>query len=107
MFDGNHRSRRNVNLGSRRVRSRTATAAAQDNKSALLARTEQLRKERHAVQQREQAAKHMQRYVRGYLCRKNIWAGCQRMLLAQDFEGTTLDRHVIVLNYQLTLRYSL
>ena len=97
MFDGNHRSRRNANVGSRRVRSRRTTtggatigttqlgsASNAQDRASLLARTEQLRNERRIEKQRKDSAQRIQRYYRGYCTRKVIIQQCLNVLQQQQ-----------------------
>jgi ubiquitin-protein ligase E3 C len=119
MFDGNHRSRRKVNLGSRRrvaksARTGTAAAAIQtpshasDSKAGLLARTQALRHERHAAQQRQAAALCVQAWWRGQGVRRRGLAAWQMLLCQRPAPSSSdptndwsesLTRHTRRLNY--------
>lgn len=111
MFDGNHRApRRQVNLGRRRRGASTANA----DKSAILQRTEQLRKERHQAAAREQAARRLQRVLRGHAARRSVRNACRESLLFWSSKSSSqsnrrgvssplmpFERYTILLNYLL------
>lgn len=68
MFDGNFRSKREVNLGSG-GRRRSNQAKRSSNKQDLLKNAQELRKQRQEQQCREKAARLLQRSTRGWLTR--------------------------------------
>lgn len=70
MFDGNFRSRKEVNLSSGGGRRRKGGTA--DNKQALLRNAEAQRRQRQEHQRRNQSARTVQRYTRGWLTRLHI-----------------------------------
>ena len=99
MFDGNHRSRRQVNLGgrSRNVKSRPAA----DDKTSLLARTAALRRERQMAAQRDGAARTIQRVWRGHAVRRTVQGTCREQLLQKQPWLLSLERQAVLLNYYL------
>jgi len=117
MFDGNHRSRRQVNLGRRRVKSRNSNNKNEnddENKTSILARTEALRKQRHEATQRDHAARRGQRVWRGYAVRCRIQQECRLRLVGGEGASSSsssnknnnnnqpplsLEKHVVLLNY--------
>ena len=69
MFDGNHRSRRQINLASNTRRNRNS---ALSTKAALLERTRIQREERQAEQRRQNGARLIQKVWRGNVVSNNI-----------------------------------
>lgn len=65
MFDGNHRTRRPVNYGRRKN-------SQPKNRATLLANTAKLRLERQLQLRKQQAARTLQRRIRGRACRNKL-----------------------------------
>lgn len=72
MFDGNFRSRREVNLSSGSARRRQQNKRQNQTKEDILKNAEALRKQRQEQQRKEKAARLMQRITRGGLARLNV-----------------------------------
>ncbi|CAJ1941413.1 unnamed protein product [Cylindrotheca closterium] len=79
MFDGNFRSKREVNLGSRGNRRRNQQKRS-SNKQDLLRNAQELRKQRQQQQNREKAVRLIQRVARGWKAR--LW--CLEYLLSRE-----------------------
>lgn len=73
MFDGNFRSRKEVNLSGRRKQA-TGTGSGSDNKQALLRKAEAQRQQRQEQLRQTQAARLLQRWTRGLLTRLHVLA---------------------------------
>lgn len=75
MFDGNFRSKREVNLGNRSNRRRDQQKRS-NNKQDLLRNAQELRKQRQQQQNHEKAARLIQRVARGWAARLRFLECC-------------------------------
>jgi ubiquitin-protein ligase E3 C len=101
MFDGNFRSKREVNLGSNARRGRRGAAASSSSsgdKNSILKQAEAKRKQRQEQQRQDRAARRIQRSIRGWETRRHV---------AQELQQQPPTPTVISMRLSLTAGASL
>jgi ubiquitin-protein ligase E3 C len=94
MFDGNHRTRRDINLSggnTRRLRSRHTPDATTKSNMGVLDKTRMLREERRQVQLKNQSATKIQKIFRGQLARNQILRSCRTSEINNDYIRSVLQ----------------